>query len=472
MASSNAWAAVALVLISALSASVSAQSSGVGCFINGECYGGSIAGATTGVSSAEDCNSACKDQSTCKAWTHHAVNRDCVFYDSCPGLNPATCTDCVSGNRTCSQGEGCYFTGICQGIFLNAATANNFGACQTQCDNEANCLYFTFKDADNICLLYLNCPRTSPCDTCTSAPRSCDIDVPDKFMLVTGYDDTYLNDTEIVDLSAVNRTCRDPADFPYQASDVVAKKIDGVTWVCGGRTPDAYLNDCFAYNELLNTWDKAPGSLLIPREYSADVLLDANSWWVTGGTGFGGVLATTEIMRLGNFSRGPDLPWPMAEHCVTKVDETRYMFVGGSGDAGNKTSIYDEVTDTWEYLSDMPRARAGHVCQAIYNVVDGLEVVVAGGFIDNTADIYSFATGNWTSTEALPQNLYASSSTLLGKEMVVAGGFANYGTVTDIIRFDRDKGNKGGWRPFDQKLQKARNHAAMVSVSDRAADCS
>ena len=49
-----------------------------------------------------------------QAWTHHAVNRDCVFYDSCPGLNPATCTDCVSGNRTCSQGEGCYFNGICQ----------------------------------------------------------------------------------------------------------------------------------------------------------------------------------------------------------------------------------------------------------------------------------------------------------------------------------------------------------------------
>ena len=48
---------------------------------------------------------------------------------------------------------------------------------------------------------------------------------------------------------------------------------------------------------------------------------------------------------------------------------------------------------------------------------------------------HSFATGNWTSTEALPQSLYASSSTLLGKEMVVAGGFANFGRVTDIIRF-------------------------------------
>ena len=32
-------------------------------------------------------------------------------------------------------------------------------------------------------------------------------------------------------------------------------------------------------------------------------------------------------MRLGEFSRGPDLPWPMAQHCVTKVDETRYIFV-------------------------------------------------------------------------------------------------------------------------------------------------
>ena len=72
-------------------------------------------------------------------------------------------------------------------------------------------------------------------------------------------------------------------------------------------------------------------SLLIPREFSADVLLDANSWWVTGGTGYGGTLATTEIMRLGAFSRGPDLPWPMAQHCVTKVDETRYRSDGHIG---------------------------------------------------------------------------------------------------------------------------------------------
>ena len=45
----------------------------------------------------------------------------------------------------------------------------------------------------------------------------------------------------------------------FPVTDVVAKKIAGVTWVCGGRTPNDYLNQCFAYNELLNSWDVAPG---------------------------------------------------------------------------------------------------------------------------------------------------------------------------------------------------------------------
>ena len=65
MASRTASAAVALVLLSALSAA-SAQSSGVGCFIGGECYGGSIAGVNTGVDTAASCNDQCKAQSTCK----------------------------------------------------------------------------------------------------------------------------------------------------------------------------------------------------------------------------------------------------------------------------------------------------------------------------------------------------------------------------------------------------------------------
>ena len=37
-------------------------------------------------------------------------------------------------------------------------------------------------------------------------------------MLVAGYDETYLNDTEIVDLKTANQTCRASADFPLQGN--------------------------------------------------------------------------------------------------------------------------------------------------------------------------------------------------------------------------------------------------------------
>ena len=40
------------------------------------------------------------------------------------------------------------------------------------------------------------------------------------------------------------------------------------------------------------------------------------------------------------------------------------------------------------------------------------------------------------------------------------------------LRFNRDNGTMGSWETMPQQLQKARNHAAMVSVTDGAAQCS
>lgn len=43
----------------------------------------------------------------------------------------------------------------------------------------------------------------------------------------------------------------------------MAKIVDGVTWVCGGRTPVDYLNDCYTYNEVLNSWNVASGKYVV-----------------------------------------------------------------------------------------------------------------------------------------------------------------------------------------------------------------
>jgi hypothetical protein len=86
-------------------------------------------------------------------------------------------------------------------------------------------------------------------------------------------------------------------------------------------------------------------------------MTDVSSWWVTGGSGFAGALDTTEILRFGEFIRGPDLPFPMSQHCVAKVDATRYFFAGGTGGDASTALMYDIVSDMWTSLPNMPRGR-------------------------------------------------------------------------------------------------------------------
>ena len=66
MAPRSMSSAVVFVLIATLSAS-SAQD--VGCFIPGECYGGSIQGVSTGVAEAATCNDLCQESSLCEVGT-------------------------------------------------------------------------------------------------------------------------------------------------------------------------------------------------------------------------------------------------------------------------------------------------------------------------------------------------------------------------------------------------------------------
>ena len=68
------------------------------------------------------------------------------------------------------------------------------------------------------------------------------------------------------------------------------------------------------------------------------VMIDGNSWWVTGGSKRTVPsnprtfirLDTTEIYTAGSgWSAGPDLPYPSSLHCFVKIDEDRYFMTGG-----------------------------------------------------------------------------------------------------------------------------------------------
>jgi hypothetical protein len=87
-------------------------------------------------------------------------------------------------------------------------------------------------------------------------------------MMVTGYDKSYLNSTEFIDLNSASTSCRDSADFPYAVTDTVAANIEGDIWACGGVTEDTFVTDCYNYNILDNNWTNAPNKyffiLIIP----------------------------------------------------------------------------------------------------------------------------------------------------------------------------------------------------------------
>ena len=62
-------------------------------------------------------------------------------------------------------------------------------------------------------------------------------------------------------------------------------------------------------------------SMLTPKAFSKVVELDEYRFMVTGGSNYGVLSRETEIYdaRSGRFTRGPDLPKPIAKHCAAKV---------------------------------------------------------------------------------------------------------------------------------------------------------
>jgi hypothetical protein len=57
----------------------------------------------------------------------------------------------------------------------------------------------------------------------------------------------------------------------------------------------------------------------------------------SGGKDDGGLLQTTEILtESGEFFKGPDLPMPLAQHCILGVDQDR-VFISGGDITGNNT---------------------------------------------------------------------------------------------------------------------------------------
>ena len=90
-----------------------------------------------------------------------------------------------------------------------------------------------------------------------------------------------------------------------------------------------------------------------------------DGWLIAGGIGSfpGGLdtdmLMTTEILINGQFQPGPDLPKPIAYHCMVTINQTHVFLTGGdyksspgSYPYNRESYIYSTLTQNWTWFSE------------------------------------------------------------------------------------------------------------------------
>ena len=109
---------------------------------------------------------------------------------------------------------------------------------------------------------------------------------------------------------------------------------------------------CFEYDPESDSWSPHRFALSTGRGDGAAVRMSEDEWWVTGGMAepdYTEATASTELYRVGSgFGPGPvDLPLPLEEHCLVKVNDTHYFLSNGwpLENGGDRAWILDLTQD-------------------------------------------------------------------------------------------------------------------------------
>ena len=168
-------------------------------------------------------------------------------------------------------------------------------------------------------------------------------------MLVGGYykyTNDFLNDVEIVLLN--NETaCSKPHNYPRHLRGSYGTYAGGKPLVCGGR--DSHFGetgDCYEYSFATDSWTWV-GSTLGERAYSAGVMINDSTWWITGGM-MGSPSRTTELYDVESQTSTSfvKLPAYTDGHTVIKLNETHYFLCCGE-DMDRLTYFFDMTTMAW-----------------------------------------------------------------------------------------------------------------------------
>ena len=197
--------------------------------------------------------------------------------------------------------------------------------------------------------------------------------------------------SEVIDLLNPNAICQFMTDFPEQVTDATGGLIEStIPLICGGFSPFKggwqignqkqcwYMIGEFSY--AIN--------LIHDRHFSSSVILNKDVLWITGGNTPLSANSSEFVRLNGPTEMGPVLPLNLNGHCMTKINDTHVIIIGGVNNKGQ--SIIVDVTNFEMTLG--PRLsceRSYHACESFQHL-GRIFVVVAGGF--NWDDLSSLKT--------------------------------------------------------------------------------
>ncbi|RKG54892.1 kelch-like protein [Corallococcus sp. AB011P] len=208
--------------------------------------------------------------------------------------------------------------------------------------------------------------------------------------------------------------------------------LGGEQWLGGNRTK---LASAELYDVATNKW-LPTGSLTIPRYFAAASLLPSGQVLVSGGESpTGGYSATAELYTPSTGTWRPTGSMAVSRrfHAQTTLPDGRVLVTSGYGSPSGTgwtttAELYTPATGQWSSAGNLAFGRVDHTATVLPSgrvlIAGGFAYITNGSYHTNIAEIFDPALGTWTRTANMLIQRQGHSATLLSTgKVLVAGGY-------------------------------------------------
>ena len=223
--------------------------------------------------------------------------------------------------------QQCNITGICinSEIIEVLNDVVDYDECLQECKQISDCQWFSYYPNGLLCEIFKNCVEIDPeiCQTCVTSEKTCgDNHALTKVLLISGYPYAKSQNTELVDLTTGHSCQQNLPLFPYEMGKGFGGLCsENMVLVCGGAFGTAF-QDCYFWDLTTNLGFQKTNRPLVEPRYGGAGVVTTNGLWITGGRNAKNeFLDSSEMVTLDQIEIGPKLPFPMAFHCMAKINE-------------------------------------------------------------------------------------------------------------------------------------------------------